>query len=156
LTLAIYSSHTWRLVTRDQTRCLFLKSPVNSTNPSTPTLRRLTYPNQSAGLTCAVDGVDLIEGAENMQILFGLDLDAAKDGVADVYLEADHTAMDMDKVVSIRISLLLRSINNNVTEDPQPFTYMGTTTTTPTTDRFLRRVFNATISLRNGALVSAS
>jgi type IV pilus assembly protein PilW len=89
-----------------------------------------------------------------MQILFGLDLDAAKDGVADVYLEADHTAMDMDKVVSIRISLLLRSINNNVTEDPQPFTYMGTTT--PTTDRFLRRVFNATSSLRNGALVSAS
>ena len=126
------------------------------TDGVTPTLRRLSYPNQAAGLTCANDGVDLIEGAENMQILFGLDLDAAEDGVADVYLEADHTAMDMDKVVSIRISLLLRSVSNGVTDEPQPFTYMGTTTTPPATDRFLRRVFNATITLRNGALVSAS
>ena len=125
----------------------------------TPALRRLRYPHKTGGaLTCAEHGDDLIEGAENLQILYGADTDATADGIANKYIpwSDNPTVLDPDRIVSLRISLLLRSINNNVTEDPQPFTYMGTTTTPPTTDRFLRRVFNATISLRNGTIVSGS
>ena len=125
----------------------------------TPALRRLRYPRKTGGaLECAVHGDSLIEGAENLQILYGVDTDGTADGIANKYIpwSDDVTVLKPERIVSVRISLLLRSINNSVTEDPQPFTYMGTTTTPPATDRFLRRVFNATISLRNGVIVSGS
>ena len=116
---------------------------------TTPALRRLTFPNGlGAAATCAANGDEMVEGVEDMQILYGEDTDA--DNVANRYVAAGTAALAMQNVVSVRISLLLRSVENNLTTAPAPYTYMGTTTTPPAGDLYLRKVFNATISVRNG------
>jgi type IV pilus assembly protein PilW len=94
----------------------------------------------------------LVEGIENMQILYGVDTDATPDGTPNYYVSA-NTVPNMAKVVSIRISLLAATLDDNLAAQPLAYKYNGTTydtTTTPAvTDRKIRRVFNATIALRN-------
>jgi type IV pilus assembly protein PilW len=86
----------------------------------------------------------LIEGVENMQILYGEDTDG--DGSANYYVPADEI-VNMDRVVAVRVSLLVRSLEDNLTAEPVPYTYNGATTTP--TDRRLRRVFTSTFAMRN-------
>lgn len=88
---------------------------------------------------------ELVEGIENMQILYGVDTDTPHDG-ANYYVPADP-APNWSNVVSIRISLLAVSLDDNLTSQPLPYTYNGATTTP--SDRKLRRVFNTTIAVRN-------
>lgn len=52
-----------------------------------------------------------------------------------------------EKVVSVRISLLMQSIENNIASQPQSYTFNGTTTTP--TDRRLRQAFTTVVALRN-------
>jgi type IV pilus assembly protein PilW len=90
--------------------------------------------------------LELIEGVQSMQILYGVDDD--NDQFPNQYFTADNVpGPDFRDVVSVRIMLLLRSIDDFVTEDPQIYTYNGTTTTPA--DRRLRQVFTTTIALRN-------
>jgi len=89
---------------------------------------------------------ELVEGVESMQVLYGIDTDLVKDQFANQYVPADEVP-DFVDVVSVRIMLLLRSIDDFVTETPQKYTYNDTTTTP--TDRRLRQVFTTTITLRN-------
>ena len=91
----------------------------------------------------------MVEGVEDMQILYGEDTDA--DNVANRYVPSDEVG-SMENVVSVRISLLLRSVQNNLLTDPTQVTYNGANfpNPLPATDRYLRKVFNATISVRNG------
>jgi type IV pilus assembly protein PilW len=100
------------------------------------------------------DGNSLIEGVENMQITYGVDTDAIADGVPNYYGQAGAVAgtvtpAEMAKVVSVRVSLLLYTIDNNVTAAPLAYTYNGATTTPVLPDRRIRRVFNSTFTLRN-------
>ena len=77
----------------------------------TPALRRLRYPRKTGGaLECAVHGDSLIEGAENLQILYGVDTDGTADGIANKYIpwSDNPTVLDPDRIGSLRISLLLR------------------------------------------------
>lgn len=114
---------------------------------STPVLRRLVNP--SSAQTCAANGEELIEGVENMQILYGEDSnDADAENRATRYVPIDEVA-EMERVVSIRISLLLRSIENNLTTSPSPYTFEGVTYTPGANDRYLRKAFTTTITLRN-------
>jgi type IV pilus assembly protein PilW len=87
----------------------------------------------------------LVEGIENMQILYGADTNS--DNSPDYYVAAGTTGLNMAQVVSTRISLLAATIEDNLTSEPIPYTYNGATTTP--TDRKIRRVFNATIAVRN-------
>jgi len=87
----------------------------------------------------------LIEGIENMQILYGEDTDMPPDGTADYYVDWD-TIVSSANVVSVRISLLVRSLDNNLIPQPRQYTYNGALTTA---DRRIKRVFSTTISLRN-------
>jgi len=91
---------------------------------------------------------ELVEGIENLQILYGEDSDA--DGTPDYYVSAGTAGLDMDQVVSIRVTLLARSIEDNLAGQPVTYTYNGTTTTPA--DRRLRRVFTSTIAVRNRLL----
>lgn len=127
--------------------------------------------------------VELIEGIENMQILYGIDTDATQDFVPNYYVDAtkvtNWTATAPNVVVAIRINLLAVTIENNLTDEPQPYTYNGTTITkadllasgtkalsvvkTDTSqlcppagtncqlvdDRRIHRVFSSTIAVRN-------
>jgi len=92
------------------------------------------------------DAEELVEGIEQIQILYGEDTDATADGTANYYVTANNVT-NMANVVSIRISLLAASLDNNLTSEAVAYTYNGTTTTP--TDRKIRRVFNTTIAVRN-------
>lgn len=90
------------------------------------------------------DAEELVRGVEDMQIQYGEDVDA--NWTADIYRTADEVAI-WGNVVSVRISLLLQSIEDNIVSLPQPYTFQGTTTTP--TDRRLRQAFTTVVTLRN-------
>lgn len=94
-----------------------------------------------------IDGAaatELVEGIENMQILYGENTDA--DRTPNYYVPAD-SVVDMNNVVSVYISLLVVSSDDNLAIQPLDYTYNDATATPA--DRRLRRVFTSTIALRN-------
>jgi len=101
----------------------------------------------TSGTNATLSPQELVEGIEDMQILYGEDTD--NDGTANRYVTANNVA-DMDKVVSVRISLLARSNDGHITTGPQTYTFPDwATAMTTATDRRLRHVFTTTITLRN-------
>ncbi|MFZ4792100.1 MAG: PilW family protein [Candidatus Competibacteraceae bacterium] len=93
------------------------------------------------------DTVELVEGVENMQIMYGVDTN--NDRQADSYSAADtvNSANNWPNVISIRISLLLQSIDDRITTKAQIYNYNNVTQTA--TDNRLRQVFSTLISVRN-------
>ncbi|WP_279386525.1 PilW family protein [Motiliproteus coralliicola] len=93
------------------------------------------------------DGVELVEGVENMQFLYGEDTNG--DGVPNYFVPAGNVG-NMDNVVSVQVHLLLRSIRNNMLDSPQTdIEYYGQSRTATAFDRYIRRAFTATVALRN-------
>lgn len=103
---------------------------------------------------------ELVEGVENMQIRFGVDdagvcgTGSSDDGFIDCYRTSDQiNTVTWSKVRSMQITLLIRSIENNLTPVNQPVAYNGGTINDGAggapTDRRLRQVFTSTIGLRN-------
>jgi len=92
-----------------------------------------------------LNGEELAQGVESMQVRYGVDTDVSPDGIANQYVSADAVA-DWQTVISVRIHLLMRSINE-VTSEAVDFRFFGTTYTP--TDRYLRREFISNISIRN-------
>jgi type IV pilus assembly protein PilW len=97
---------------------------------------------------------ELLEGVEDLQVFFGEDTDG--DGFANRYVTADViNAPCADgtnpgcwgRVATVRLTLLMRTLDDNVTLAPQSYLYNGATVTA--SDRRLRRVFTAVIALRN-------
>ncbi|MGR9107599.1 MAG: PilW family protein [Gammaproteobacteria bacterium] len=95
---------------------------------------------------------EIVEGVEDMQIVYGEDTD--EDGTPNYYVDA-ATVTAMQNVVSVKVSLLLRSLaDGNITSKPVTYTYNGTTyndgtTPAPLIDRQLRKVLTSTVTLRN-------
>ncbi len=141
---------------REITYCVADGTGTDKSGKPIPSLRRAD--GKGSADACET-GDELLEGIENMQILYGEDTDADSegangDGTANRYLRISDTKLDPDRIVSIRLSLLVRSINNNLTTDLSPYTFPPwITPSTPTTpaDRHLRKVFTTTITLRNKA-----
>lgn len=91
------------------------------------------------------NSIELVEGIENMQILFGLDTN--NNGSADVYRPASNVP-SWNQVVSARVSLLVNSMVDNLTVDgPQTYEFNGQQITAD--DRQLRSVYTKTFTLRN-------
>lgn len=99
---------------------------------------------------------ELIEGVENMQLLYGVD--TSGDRVADTYLDgANVTAAGAwTNVVSVRLALLFRTINENrqIEADTKTYDLLGGSgnggeTVGPVNDHRRRRVFTTTIQIRN-------
>jgi len=95
--------------------------------------------------------VELVEGIENMQILYGVDTDS--DRAPNQFVTADvvDAAVWWTQVVSVRVTLTARSVgekgSDNLTSAPNaPRFYNGNANYV---DRRLLRNFSATISLRN-------
>jgi len=88
--------------------------------------------------------VELIEGIEQMQILYGIDTNG--DNFANQYVVSTAVA-DMLTVMSVRLMLVVVSDLNGVTESAQVYNYNGLSITAP--DLRLRQVFSTTIALRN-------
>lgn len=90
--------------------------------------------------------VALIEGVENMQLLYGIDSD--NDGTPEVYNNANSVA-DWSQVVTARLTLLMRTIDN---VDAGAFTFNVGGTNVTYNDGALRKTFIATVQLRNRGL----
>lgn len=98
----------------------------------------------STGTTYAA--VPLAEGVEDMQVLYGLDID--DDGIANRYVPANNVA-DWNEVVSMRITLLINSIAAALV-DPATVC-MGCVVFAGVNDRLVRAEFETTIGIRNTA-----
>ncbi len=103
----------------------------------------------------SIDGstLELIEGVENMQLLYGEDLTG--NSIADSYVIATNVT-NWDNVVSIRLGLLLRTINENrqIEQDTKVYQVLGGTaaggaTVGPMNDYHRRRVYTTTVLIRN-------
>ncbi|HMV11872.1 MAG TPA: PilW family protein [Nitrosomonas sp.] len=133
LTKALGKEFTGGELIKISTRSYFIR--MNSNPTPFPSL----YRKVGAG-----NAEELVEGVEDMQIEYGEDLDG--NSTADVYRTADAVT-NWAEVVSVRISLLMQSLENNVATDAQTYTFNGTITTP--NDRRLRQVFTTVVTLRN-------
>jgi len=88
--------------------------------------------------------LELVDGVEEMQLLYGLDTD--DDGFANQFVTIDNVADTFD-IVSVRVMLLLRSADDFVAEQSQTYSFNGNLVTAA--DRRLRQEFTTTIALRN-------
>lgn len=98
--------------------------------------------------------VELVDGIESLQVLYGKDTDS--DRVPNVYLKAGDTglqsAADWSSVVSVRIGILARTVNDKDTDiDSDAYDIDGDNTTdfTASGDHHKRRIFQAAVQLRN-------
>jgi type IV pilus assembly protein PilW len=144
---------TWQ--TRPNPTTNFKPCPSTSINNSGFDIRSTASCKAPDGSTskCLYQSVGtpavLVEGIENMQILYGIDTDTKPDGIPNYYTSAFATATDplWQKVVTVRISLLLRTMEDNIAEEPLAYRFNGDTNTP--TDNRIRRVFTNTFALRN-------
>ena len=96
--------------------------------------------------------VEIVEGIENMQIVYGVDtsdppVGQAPDGLADAYVSANNVT-DWARVVSVRIDLTVRSVGynaDNLTSRPNPVRQFNGA---DLTDRRLVKNFSISIKLR--------
>ncbi len=82
--------------------------------------------------TNALSADELVEGIEDMQILYGVDTDS--DNTPNYYVSAGSVDFSNDQVVSVRITLIARTLDDNLTT---------------TGDGRLRHFFGSTIAVRN-------
>ena len=97
------------------------------------------------------NALELLEGVERMRITYAPR--ATIDNPNPIYsLAADIDATEWPLINSVRVELLVRSLENNVQEDPQPYTF-GDVLVDPAEadpdDRYLRQVFTTTIGIRS-------
>lgn len=99
--------------------------------------------------------VELVEGVENMQILYGEFDDTTN---LTRYVAADTVDLDLSKVISIRVGLLVHSIEPALDQnDTRTYNLAGTqippddafAVPSHPIDRRMRRTFTTTIELRN-------
>ena len=102
---------------------------------------------------------ELVEGVENMQILYGEDLNTGDDDVQPTqYVTADNIT-NPDNVVSVRISLLVRTpAELNRPQVPNTYRLLGVDNNTGVdittmSDRRIRKVFTTTVYMRNKGVV---
>jgi len=104
----------------------------------------------NSNLVCLGNGSNtpdtLIEGVENLQILYGEDTD--NDGVVNRYVSAPNVTL-WNAVKSVRIALLVSTVQKVGSTDSRQFVLLNTPPVGPFSDGRSRRVFSRTILLRN-------
>ena len=91
---------------------------------------------------------ELVEGVEDMQVLYGIDTDNNR--TPNQYVTA-NIVTDWGDVVSAEVRLLLQTLDDNLASQAnQQYTFNGVTSVSP--DLRLRRTFTNTISIRNRTL----
>jgi type IV pilus assembly protein PilW len=102
----------------------------------------------SATTEAELEPEELVADVDTMQVLYGID--AALDGAVDQYVAADAIAgTDWDQVVTVRVSLVMRSPEEYGTETNDRTYDVNGTIFDPVDDRRERHVFTTTIALRN-------
>lgn len=94
--------------------------------------------------------LELLEGVEDMSVSYGIDNN--KDYVPDNYVLAGDivNSADWEKVVSLRVELLVASIDDGVLPEMQKYSFEGEDDVEPDpADRRLRQVFSTTVGIRS-------
>jgi len=87
----------------------------------------------------------LVEGVEDMHIRYGVDTD--KDYTPNYYVSTNQVPSDdWDKIVSVRIRLIVATLEDNLATIARPYQFFNGTTKT---DKKMRHVFSSTIAVRN-------
>jgi type IV pilus assembly protein PilW len=135
-------------VTRSINRRYFIGTDAATGEPGLFIYGRDTMDLDNDGNRAEIINQQFIEGVENMQILYGEDTNT--DGVADTYVAANAVTV-WDNVVSMRIALLMRTLQQDFTAPLDTATYnlLGTVVNPTPDDRHRRRVFETTIEIRN-------
>lgn len=89
------------------------------------------------------DPVELLEGVENMNLQFGVDTNA--DARVDNFVELAAVG-NWDNVLAVRVEFLVQSADDNVSPEPQTYTFAGEEVTAE--DRRIRQVFTNTVGIR--------
>ncbi len=105
-----------------------------------PTLCEASLVNSAITHRC------LVEGIEDLQFELGIDSD--DDFVADQY-KSTPAAADFDNAVSVRVHILLRSVNT-ISDYTNTKSYrLGSKSVDAFNDAYIRKVFTTTVMLRN-------
>ncbi len=102
------------------------------------------------GLWQSVNGVEaeLLEGVEDLNILYGVDTSSDIFSVPSKYVAAGSvTSAEWPKVVSVRVELLVATAEDRVVAEPQKYKFQNVDVTA--TDKKLRQVFTTTIGIRS-------
>lgn len=111
-----------------------------------PSLFQRRLEVDSSTTTAALAPEELVANVDTMQVLYGID--AALDGAVDQYVAADAVT-DWSQVVTVRVSLVMRSPEEYGTETDDRTYDVNGTIFNPVDDRRERHVFTSTIALRN-------
>jgi len=88
---------------------------------------------------------ELVEGIDTISYLFGVDTSSPSDGIPDIYVSAQTMETTYptkwDNVVAVRYTITARTLDDNITTDPNQ-TY---------NDKRIRRDFVTTVTIRNRA-----
>lgn len=98
-----------------------------------------------------INGVnmELLEGVDDMSLTYGVDTN--EDNVPDNYLLAANVGIaNWNKVVAVRVELLVSSIEDGVVPETQSYSFEGVDDVMPDPeDKRLRQVFTTTIAVRS-------
>ena len=92
----------------------------------------------------AITPLKLVEGVEDMEILYGIDVDGT--GLANRFVAASAVS-DWEEVVSLRIMLLMNSVNPALVDADN--ICLGCVHWAGSTDRLLRAEFQTSVAIRN-------
>lgn len=93
--------------------------------------------------------LELLEGVDDIHITYGVDTEAEPDFIPNEY-ELAEDVTDWEKVVSVRVELLVASIEDGIAQDHQGYTFPSDAAAPTTAADFrLRQIFSTTIAIRN-------
>jgi type IV pilus assembly protein PilW len=92
---------------------------------------------------------ELVEGIEELRILYGEDTDATADNIANRYRTADAVT-SWRRVINVRVGLLaVTPVNVDAAPDNKPYTLVPGQTLAAKNDKRRRQMFTSTVQVRN-------
>ncbi len=111
-----------------------------SSTGTTNSLYSMSMAGQTTGTPAARE---LIEGVQGLQITYGIDTNG--DRSADSLGTTADDVTDWTKVVSVQVSILVKSTKDNLTSTEQTESFNGT----EVTDHRLQKIFTQSVTVRN-------
>jgi type IV pilus assembly protein PilW len=126
------------------------RSTIQPENPPLDAPERLSLYRKTGG---AEKSDEIAEGIERLEVLYGIDSEAELDARVDSYVSAEDVE-DWNNVMTVQIALLSRAPDEYGTDiDKQTYVLLNTPEQTvqagPYNDRAQRKVFTATLAVRN-------
>lgn len=119
---------------------------VDSGGEDIPMLCRRRLDNSVAAGIQPLTEECLVAGVENFQVELGVDTNG--DGAANSYI-SNPSPSDLERAVSVRYYLLMRALQPDVGYTDEREYTLGNASVAAANDRFHRRVYSATVTMRN-------